>query len=136
MSIHLQIKYLWVQVLLESQTYLLITCFSKWCHKFTLAHSTVLSDGFDGQCRHDANGNQVFIENKEQSMDVCIKSGRFCLEHFWVWTFHLNSAMCRIIASSNTGHQKAFSQLRPNNFFPIEYSFLWKSSVSFPSCEQ
>ena len=136
MSIHLQIKWLWVQVLLESQTYLLIACFSKWCHKFTLVWSTVSSDGFDGQCRHHANGNQVFVENIEQSVDVYIKSGSFYLENFWVWKFHLNSVMCRILASSNRGDQKAFSQLRPNNFFPIEYSFLWKSSMSFPSCEQ
>ena len=63
------------------------------------------------------------VENKEISMDVWIKSGSFCLGHFWVWKFHLNSVMCRVLTSSNRGDQTAFYQSRPNNFF-LNWVFL------------
>ena len=47
----------------------------------------------DGQYRHCANGNRGLVENKEMSMNTCIKSARFCSDNFYVCKLHLKSVM-------------------------------------------
>lgn len=61
----------------------------------------------------------------EMSMDVCIKSPRFCSDKFDVWKLHLNNPMCHSYLPVSFTNTKMWNNVNFKRFKLCEIQTLW-----------